>query len=150
MLLAAHGAELILWIHILAACVWVGGQITIAALIPMLRAQPALLAAAARRYQWLAWIAFALLILTGLANVHNAGIPWNHLTVSPRGRTLLVKLLFVALSGLAAAIHAFIVAPRAAGHSTAPSRALSALLGAVSLLAAIIAALYGVVIAEGQ
>jgi len=51
----------------------------------------------------------------------------------------------VALSGLAAATHAFLQAPRAAGSRS--GAITSAVLGSVSLLAAVIAALYGVAIA---
>jgi putative copper export protein len=147
-MLSPHGSDFVLWIHVLAACVWIGGQITIGMLVPVLRGQPEVLATAARRYQWVAWAAFVVLVITGIANVHNAGISWPHLNSTPAGRTLSVKLLFVLLSGLAAAVHAFVVAPRAGRRSTPALRAWSGILGAVSLLAAILAALYGVIIAE--
>jgi putative copper export protein len=147
MFLAANGAKIILWIHILAASLWIGGQVIIALLIPLLRSQPALLATAARRYQQVAWTAYIVLIGTGLLNAHNAGITWSDLLHSALGRTLLLKLGFVALSGLAAAIHAFVVAPRA-GSSGPTTRLLSAVLGMLSLGAALAAALYGVLIAE--
>lgn len=148
MFLSAHGGTLVLWIHMLAASLWIGGQATIAVLVPMLRAQPRLLSAAARRYQWLAWTAFGVLVVTGLANMHNAGIGLSDFTKTPQGRTLTLKLAFVALSGIAAAVHAFVVAPRAAGELNTSTRAVSATLGALSLLAAVTAALYGVIIAE--
>lgn len=148
MIWAPTGAQLVLWLHVLAACVWIGGQLTIALLIPMLRSQPALLSAAARRYQVAAWAAFAVLVITGIANVRNAGISWTQLDATAAGRTLEVKLLFVLLSGAAAAVHAFVVAPRAASSRGGRTSALSAILGAASLLAAMAAALYGVVIAE--
>jgi putative copper export protein len=147
MFLAPHGAALVLWMHVIAACVWIGGQVTIGMLVPMLRGQPALLAAA-RRFQWVLWAAFLVLVVTGIANVHNAGISWSHLNSNPIGRTLSIKLGFVFLSGLAAAVHAFVVAPRVARGSTPALRAWSGILGAVSLLAAVVAALYGVIIAE--
>ena len=147
MFLAAHGATLVLWIHILAACIWIGGQIALGALVPMLRGDRALLSAAARRFQAIAWPAFALLLITGVANTYNAGISLSDLPSTPRGRTLELKLAFVFLSGLAAALHAFVVGPRAsAGLRWA--RPMSGLLGALSLLAAMAAALYGVLIAE--
>lgn len=138
------GAQIVLWLHVLAACVWIGGQVTIALLLPVLRPAPELLRTAGRRYQIVAWSAFALLILTGLANIHNAHISTAHLTATAEGRTLTVKLLFVLLSGLAAAVHA--VGPRLSGRPF-PSR-VSATLGIVSLLSAVVAALYGVTIAE--
>jgi putative copper export protein len=143
-----NGAEIVLWLHVLGACVWIGGQVTIAALIPMLRGEPLLMRAAANRYQWIAWSGFAVLIITGIFNARNADISWGHLDATSAGKTLEIKLLFVLLSGLAAAVHAFIVAPRASVSRTRLNAALSAILGTASLLFAGIAALYGVVIAE--
>jgi hypothetical protein len=50
--------------------VWVGGQITLAALVPVLRRLGAEIPrAAARRFNQVAWPAFAVLILTGVWNV---------------------------------------------------------------------------------
>jgi putative copper export protein len=121
----------------------------VATSVPLLQSQPAILRAVARRYQQMAWSAFAVLVLTGLVNVRNAGIAWTVLLSTPAGRTLTIKLILVLLSGGAAALHAFLVAPRVAGSPTRPLRAASGVLSALSLLAAILAALYGVIIAEG-
>jgi putative copper export protein len=143
--LPVHGRELVLWIHVLAACVWIGGQVTVAAVIPLLRGQPGVASLVGRRYQVIAWPAFVLLLGTGVANAANAHIGWGDLGSTPVGRTLLTKLVFVALSGVAAAVHAFLQAPRSRGGP--PRVATSAVLGSLSLLAAVVAALYGVVIA---
>jgi len=145
-MLTIHGRELVLWLHVLAACVWIGGQFTVAALIPLLRGQQGLAAMAGRRYQLVAWPAFAVLLATGVLNAADAHITWHDLGSTAVGRTLVTKLGFVALSGAAAAVHAFLQAPRSRGGA-APSAATSAALGSVSLLAAVVAALYGVVIA---
>ena len=146
-MLSIHGGELVLWLHVLAACIWIGGQVTVAAVIPLLRGQAGLAAMAGRRYQAIAWPAFAVLIGTGVANAANAHITWGSLGSTAVGRTLVTKLGFVALSGLAAGVHAFLQAPRAGRRGGPPSAATSAVLGSVSLLAAVVAALYGVVIA---
>jgi putative copper export protein len=148
MFLTPDSAQIVLWLHILAATVWIGGQITIAALLPLLRGRPELLAAGARRFQWIAWIAFGVLVLTGIWNVHNAGITLHDTSADAVGRTLVLKLGLVALSGMAAALHALVVAPRVATSTGRAPRLASAGLGALSLLAALLAALYGVVIAE--
>jgi uncharacterized membrane protein len=148
MYLSPHGTALVLWLHVLAACIWIGGQITLGTLVSLLREQPDVLRAAARRFQWIAWAAFLVLVVTGIANVHNAGIAWDRLNGDPRGRTLSLKLVFVLLSGLAAGLHAFVVGPRASRRPTPALRAWSGGLGAASRLAAVIAALYGVIIAE--
>jgi putative copper export protein len=146
--LGTSGAQIVLWLHILAACVWIGGQITLGALVPVLRGNRTLVSAAARRYAQIAWPAFAVLILTGIANIRNAGIDGANLTGTPTGRTLVLKLVFVLISGAAAALHSYVVGPRASASPTRATRAANGILGALALLAALAAAFYGVVIAE--
>src|SRR3954447_6325946 len=59
-----------LFLHVLAATVWVGGQITLAALVPALRAAGTdVPRAAANVYNRIAWPAFGILVLTGVWNV---------------------------------------------------------------------------------
>ncbi|HEY5351244.1 MAG TPA: hypothetical protein VIK57_02210, partial [Streptosporangiaceae bacterium] len=59
-----------LFLHVLAATVWVGGQLTLAALVPVLRRFGAEVPrAAARRFNQVAWLAFAVLVGTGVWNV---------------------------------------------------------------------------------
>ena len=92
-----------LFLHVLAATVWVGGQLTLAALVPALRRLGAdIPAAAARRFNLVAWPAFAVLIVTGVWNVIAARsqISGSYET------TLVVKLVVVAVSGITAALHA--------------------------------------------
>lgn len=137
----------VLWLHITAATIWIGGQVTVAAVIPLLRVHEGLASAVGRRYQAVAWPAFAILVLTGLQNMHNAGLSWSHLFDNPAGRTLSVKLGLVLVSGAAAAVHAVLQAPKAS-HRAQSSPVASALLGSVSLLAALGAAFFGVDIAN--
>jgi putative copper export protein len=91
-----------LFLHVLAATVWVGGQLTLAALVPVLRRQgPEAPRAAARRFNVVAWPAYGVLIVTGI---------WNIAAVSPMTATyrttLIVKLIVVAASGITALLHA--------------------------------------------
>lgn len=92
-----------LTLHVLAATIWVGGQLTLAALVPALRrAGPELPRMAARQFSRVAWPAFGVLVLTGIWNV-TAESDHNH------GRyrvTLIVKIAVVLLSGIAALLHA--------------------------------------------
>jgi putative copper export protein len=143
--LSVSGPTFVLWVHIVAACVWIGGQITVAAIIPLLREHRELARRVGRRYQVVAWPAFAVLIITGVLNVGDAGLHWSQLLDSSAGRTLVVKLVLVVLSGLAAGVHSFLQAPRR--HATGGSAVGSAVLGSMSLIAALLAALYGVAIA---
>ena len=143
-------ADLVLFVHIVAACVWIGGQITVAAVLPLLRGDPGLIAAVGHRFARLAWTAFGVLVVTGVLNVTLMGWGVGDLPSTGPGRILLVKLGFVVLSGLAAAVHAGIQAPRR--REAMSQRAYSAgaaVLGSVALLSALAAALFGVLIARG-
>jgi putative copper export protein len=117
-----------LFLHVLGATIWVGGQLTLAALVPVLRRFGAEVPrAAARRFNQVAWVAFAVLVATGVWNI-----------VAVRGEisnnasyrvTLIVKLVVVGVSGVTAALHA-----RARGST---GRAVFGALTGVSALAAL-------------
>lgn len=90
-------------LHVGAATVWVGGQLTLAGLVPRLRAVgPAATKAAAQGFARLAWPAFAVLVVTGMWNIsavhvdHQNGV-WK--------AVLVVKIVLVAASGLATLLH---------------------------------------------
>jgi putative copper export protein len=122
-----------LTLHILAATIWVGGMIVLAVLAgPLRRAAPAAVAPAARAFAWVAWPAFAVLIMTGI---------WNLVAVGPVATayqgTLMVKMLLVVLSGLGAALHTF-----------AKNPTLKGIWGTVALLGALGAVLLGVAMVE--
>jgi putative copper export protein len=102
-MLAVHWETIRLFLHVLAATVWVGGQLTLAALVPAIRrlGSPAT-TVAARRFNQIAWPAFAVLIATGAWNIAAES---GKITGSYR-TTLIVKLAVVAISGLTAFLHA--------------------------------------------
>ena len=125
-----------IFVHVLAATVWVGGQFTVAFLLPAIRSLGAdAPRTVARRFAVFAWAAYAVLLATGV---------WNLFAVEVGSasdeylRTLFVKLALVAVSGIAAAAHAL-----------ARSRALIAAGGALSGLAALGALLLGIVLRGG-
>ena len=123
-----------LFLHVLAATIWVGGQLTLVGLLPVLRRiggeAPRL---AARAYQRIAWPAFAVLVLTG---------GWN-VAAESSGKsngwqvTLGVKMGAVLLSGVAAFL-----------HERATSRRGLAVWGALSGLSALAALLLGVMLSQ--
>jgi len=122
-----------LFLHVLAATVWVGGQLTLAALVPALRAAGAdVPGRAARAFNRIAWLAFAVLVLTGIWNVAA-----EHDQVHGRYRTtLIVKLVVVVISGVAAFAHA-----------RARNRTALAVFGALTGLSALLALFLGVLLA---
>ena len=91
-----------LFLHVLAATIWVGGQLTLAALVPVLRIRDAELPKiAARAFNRVAWPAFGVLLVTGVWNiaVTNAGSTDNYREV------LAAKIAVVAASGITAYAH---------------------------------------------
>jgi putative copper export protein len=129
--------DLRLFLHILAATVWVGGQITLAGLVPALRKVGAdVPKAAAQAFGRVAWPAFAVLIATGIWNVFAIK---DAISNSDEVRTTLtIKLVFVALSGVAAYAHAH-----------ASTRRGLALWGAGTGLFALASLLFGVILSFG-
>jgi len=120
-------------LHVLAATVWVGGQLTLAGLVPGLRALgDDVPRTVARRFQRIAWPAFAVLVATGVWNLLE--LPVGDLSTDWQV-TLFVKLTVVALSGVAAAVHAGV-----------RSRAVLAAAGALSGLAAVAALVLGIML----
>lgn len=137
-----------LTLHVLAASVWVGGQLTLVGVLPALRsAGPETVRSVARAFQRLAWPAFGLLLATGVWNL-------TAIDASARSRawwtTLLLKLALVAVSGVAAGLHVLVLGPAVRRAPDAPSRRRAAMVSGLaetaSLLAAIGAMVLGVVL----
>jgi len=102
-MLPIHAATVRLFIHVLAATVWVGGQITLGGLVPVVRKLgPEATRSVARQFNRLAWPAFAVLVATGIWNLYEVDIT-NASTEYQV--TLFVKLVLVAASGIGAAVH---------------------------------------------
>ena len=120
-------------VHVLAAAVWVGGQFTMAGLVPAARGlgegAPKTLARAFGRLQW---PAFAVLVVTGFWNVSavHAGQP------SAWQAVLGIKIVVVAVAGLSACL-----------HTRSTTRRGLAVWGAVAGLSSIAALVMGVFLA---
>jgi putative copper export protein len=145
-MLPIHSADVRLFLHILGATVWVGGQVVLATLVPVLRRSgPDTAALVARRFQSVAWAAFVLLLGTGAWNLAEVGLSDQR---DQYVASLALKLGFVATSGIAAAGHAIVAGPRVREAETPAqqrqARVLSAVTGAVALLAALAALFVGV------
>jgi putative copper export protein len=90
-----------LFLHVLAATIWVGGQLTLAALVPGLRSTAeGVTKVAARAFNRVAWPAFGVLVLTGIWNVvalDDVSDSFQH--------TLMLKYALVLVSGVTAYLH---------------------------------------------
>jgi putative copper export protein len=121
-------------LHVLAATVWVGGQLTLAGLVPAVRpAGSETVRAVARPFSHLAWPAYAVLVGTGVWNVAAVGLSKQ---TGAWQSVLWAKVAVVAIAGLSAWL-----------HQRAGSRAALACFGALSGLSALSALVLGVVLA---
>ncbi len=123
-----------LTLHVLAASVWVGGQIVMLGLVgPSRRLGPEAPKMLARAFARLAWPAYAVLVVTGLWNVST--FHWSAQSTAWK-TVLIVKVVVVAVAGLATLL-----------HSRARSRAALAIWGSVAGLASVAALVMGVLLA---
>lgn len=126
-----------LFLHVLSASVWVGGQIALAGVVPSLRrVAPESTKVVARAFARVAWPAFAVAVLTGLWNLTEVDVAD---TSTAYQVTVFVKILLAMSSGGAAVVHA-----------VGRSRATLAIGGAVGLLAALGAMFCGYLLTTGS
>jgi putative copper export protein len=127
-MLAVSWDTIRLFLHVLAATIWVGGQLVLAVLVPVLRRFGSeAVTAVARRFNQVAWGAFVVLVLTGIWNI--AAISGTADDTARYRTTLMVKLAVVVVSGITAFVHT-----RA---TTARGRAIWGALTGLSALAAL-------------
>lgn len=132
--LATTETTIRLSLHVLAATVFVGGQLTVAGLLSTVRTLgEGATAAVARAFARLAWPAYAVLLVTGFWNVsvvfeHNRGTAWRVV--------LVVKIVVVLVAGAAAYL-----------HQTARSKTGLAIFGGLSGVTSLAAVVLGVLLA---
>lgn len=122
-------------LHLLGVAVWVGGQFVLAGVVPAIRAvAPQATVVVARGFARVAWPMFLLVVLTGV---------WGFADIDPASRsnayvtTFAIKMLLVAVTAIAALVHA-----------QGQSKAAKAVGGAAGLLSALAAAYLGVLLAH--
>lgn len=125
-----------LFLHVVAASIWVGGQVVLAGLVPGLRrVHPDATKVAARAFARVAWPAFAVVVLTGLWNLGDIDVANTTTTYQI---TLFLKIALAMASGAAAAV-----------HQIGTSKLALALGGAIGLLAALGAMFCGYLLTTG-
>ncbi|HXN60663.1 MAG TPA: hypothetical protein VN886_09430 [Acidimicrobiales bacterium] len=131
----ASGVDTVrLTLHVLAASVWVGGQLVMMGLVGPARGlggdAPKVLA---RAFARLAWPAYAVLVVTGFWNIST--FTWSQQSTAWK-TVLIVKIVVVVLAGLGAFL-----------HQRATSRAQLALWGSVAGTASVAALVMGILLA---
>jgi copper resistance protein D len=156
------------WLHILAATVWVGGMaFLVLVIVPWLRTGDraragALLRDTGRRFRDVGWVCFGLIVLTGSFNLAARGVrladfgnaAWLR---SPFGLAVLSKLGVFACVLAISTVHDFWLGPRATAVMKADPRSAGAerlrraasRLGRANALLALVLVGLGVVIVRG-
>ncbi len=131
----ASGLETLrLSLHVLAASVWVGGQIVMTGLVGPARGlgndAPGVLA---RAFARLAWPAFVVLVVTGIWNVST--FTWSQQSSAWKA-VLMAKIVVVLLAGVGVAL-----------HQRATTKAQLALWGSIGGTASVVALVMGILLA---
>jgi len=122
-----------LFLHVLAAAIWVGGQFVVGGAVPSLRrSHPDAVAVLARTFGRVAWPAYAVLVVTGMWSLGSVDLG---ATDTGYQVALFAKVLLAVASGAAAAVHQTATRRlgRAVGGAVASLSAVAALLVAVGL-----------------
>ena len=125
-----------LFLHVIAASVWVGGQFTLAGVVPALRrTAPQSTKTVAQGFARVAWPAFGVTVLTGMWNLMAVDITAMS---SAYQATVLLHIAVAIVAGIFVAIHS-------AGKSTLSI----AVGGAVGALASVAALFLGILLHYG-
>ena len=126
-----------LFLHVLAASVWVGGQIVLGGLVPKLRqVAPESLKVAANAFARIAWPAFAVVVVTGMWNILD-------ITVGDMSTEYQITMFVHVLLAMAAAMFVVI-------HSVGQTKLALALGGALGLLTSLGAMFVGILLQTGS
>jgi putative copper export protein len=150
--------KITLFLHLIAALFWVGGMLFLVFIIaPFLmtidpKERSRVYQFVGQKYRKLAWIAIAILLITGPLNLYFLGIPLSSIVdstflSSPYGRTLLVKLILVAIIIISSLIHDFYLGPKA--RSDKRYSFLARTIGRTNLFIALFIALFAVFLRLG-
>jgi len=123
------------YLHLLTVCVWLGGQVVLAGVVPKIRrTNPDALSNIAKAYAAIAWPAMVLIVFTGAWGLAATDVVDKS---SAYMVTLGIKMLLVAAAVIATVIHSY-----------GSSKLAKGLGGALGLLATLFAAYCGVLLAH--
>ncbi|MFN8022362.1 MAG: hypothetical protein U0Q03_12625 [Acidimicrobiales bacterium] len=126
-----------LFLHVLAATIWVGGQFALAGVVPVLRRQaPDTTKAVARAFAKVAWPSFAVLVITGIWNLVEIDVTSTSTSYQV---TVFVKVALAMVAAVAVAV-----------HSVGKSKLALALGGAIGALASVAALFLGILLRTGH
>lgn len=144
--------QLSVFIHIIAACVWVGGQLFMAlVVVPALRGwtgpeRARAFSALGLQFWLVGYVALGILVLTGVYNAGQRGVRWSTLANSrfydsEFGQVLTTKVALVLLVFLLSLVHDLKLGPASVKLLKQPEPANEALLRAYRRRASMLARL---------
>lgn len=123
------------FLHLMAVAVWVGGQIVLAGIVPQVRSvAPEAMKTIAQGFAKIAWPAFLVIVFTGMWGLATIDVASES---SAYMATFGIKMLLVGVAVVATLI-----------HSNGTSKAAKGIGGAASLLASLLAAFAGILMAH--
>lgn len=135
-MLSPTASTIRLFLHVLGATVWVGGQFVLGGLVPVLRKEaPEATKSAARAFARIAWPAFGLLMITGVWNLMEIDVAD---TPTSYQVTVFVKVAVSIVAAVAVAV-----------HSVSHSKLGLAIGGAIGALASLAALFLGILLRTG-
>lgn len=160
----SHGLYITsVYLHILCACIWVGGMLfLILAFIPGIRNHPEkarLIGAVSLKFRRVGTVALIILLITGITQLEYRGVHWNldYFTAHPYGKIAGLKILLFAGILCVSLIHDYYLGNLAVkaweknpDHPrTLRLRKVSRLLGRLAFLLALFAVFLGVILVRG-
>jgi putative copper export protein len=153
-------------VHVLAALVWLGGMFVLALVAPILRTvsddaiRQRLFQEVGERFRTVGWICIAVLVATGILQLHFRGWWGMGVWTSPGfwssrlGHTLAAKLTLVVIMVLIQAVHDLSLGPKAGrvAPGTPEARALrrrAALLARINTVLGVVLVYFAVRLARG-
>jgi len=156
------------WLHILAAIVWIGGMaFLVLVVVPYLRKGDRAKAAAlmrdtGSRFRDIGWICFAIVLVTGTFNLWMRGVRVSSFgdpvwLRSQLGHAVSLKLAVFTVVLVMSAVHDFVIGPRATRAIVADPRSKEAeslrraasMMGRANVVFALILVALGVLIVRG-
>jgi uncharacterized membrane protein len=157
------------WLHLIAATIWIGGMVFLAAVVVPILRRPEhrtlmipLISQTGKRFRGIGWLCLGVLLVTGLFNLTSHGFGWEQvwsgqLFASGFGHTLGTKLFLVAVVLILSMIHDFFIGPRATTvgqHAPDSAEALrlrrqASWIGRVNLLLSLVIVALGVMLVRG-
>jgi uncharacterized membrane protein len=154
---------IVLGIHVLGACIWVGGTFALGVVVAALsRGTPPgdptaseRTATVARALGWVMWPALAVTIVTGGINL-SWWLPPGNWTATIQGQWLVAKIVVIGILLLSAGGHSFLLGPRirrlrregVAENRLGTLRRINAAFGVISATASVLVIFFAVMLAS--